>query len=136
MLLGIHHNEHAEYAALFLVAMGCYSAMPVVVCWFTMNLGGHHRRAVGTAWQIGFGNVGGIIAVYAFIMSDAPYYRKGYGIGLGFIVLSIISCTIYFFSVLAQNRSREKQPRPVHDWAQREREKEQGDMAVGYRYWL
>ncbi len=52
MLLSIHTNTAAEYGALFLVVTGTYSAMPVIVCWFTMNLGGHHRRAVGTAWQI------------------------------------------------------------------------------------
>lgn len=39
MVLGIHHQLHAQYAALFLIAMGAYSAMPVVVCWFNMNLG-------------------------------------------------------------------------------------------------
>lgn len=55
ILLTVHNKPHTQYAALFLVAMGSYSAMPVIVCWFNMNLGGHHRRAVGTAWQIGFG---------------------------------------------------------------------------------
>lgn len=58
MLLGIHNNLSAQYAALFLVTMGTYSAMPIVVCWFNQNLGGHHRRAVGSAWQVGFGNIG------------------------------------------------------------------------------
>jgi hypothetical protein len=52
---GIAHR-HVEYGVLFLVVIGIYSAMPVVICWFTMNLGGHKRRSVGTAWQIGFGN--------------------------------------------------------------------------------
>ena len=59
ILITVHTNKHLEYAALFLVTMGTYSIMPVIVCWFSMNLGGHHRRAVGTAWQIGFGNIGG-----------------------------------------------------------------------------
>lgn len=58
ILISVHYNHHLEYAALFLVTMGTYSAMPVIVCWFSMNLGGHHRRAVGTAWQVGFGNIG------------------------------------------------------------------------------
>lgn len=49
-------HRHVQYGALFLVTAGCYSAMPVVVCWFAMNLGGHRRRSVGTAWQVGFGN--------------------------------------------------------------------------------
>jgi MFS family permease len=53
VLLSVHDNLPVQYAALFLICMGTYSAMPVVVCWFNMNLGGHHRRAVGSAWQIG-----------------------------------------------------------------------------------
>ena len=53
---------------------------PIVVCWFNMNLGGHHRRSVGSAWQVGFGNIGGIIAVFAFVAADAPLYVKGYSI--------------------------------------------------------
>ena len=36
-----------------MVTMGAYTAMPIVVCWFNLNLGGHHRRAVGSGWQIG-----------------------------------------------------------------------------------
>lgn len=56
MLLNIHNHRHVEYGALFLVTSGTYSAMPVIVCWFAMNLGGHKRRSVGTAWQVGFGN--------------------------------------------------------------------------------
>ena len=63
ILITTHHNTHLEYGALFMVTCGTYSAMPIIVCWFQMNLGGHHRRAVGSAWQIGFGNIGGIIAV-------------------------------------------------------------------------
>lgn len=53
ILMLVHDNLPLQYGALFLTAMGAYSAMPVIVCWFSMNLGGHHRRAVGTAWQIG-----------------------------------------------------------------------------------
>lgn len=56
ILLTVHDNTKLQYAALFLSAMGTYSAMPIIVCWFNTNLGGHHRRAVGTAWQVGFGN--------------------------------------------------------------------------------
>lgn len=55
ILLSVQKRPNLQYAALFLVAMGSYSAMPVIVCWYNLNLGGHHRRAVGSAWQIGFG---------------------------------------------------------------------------------
>jgi predicted MFS family arabinose efflux permease len=59
ILMTVHHDNHTEYAALFLITSGTYSAMPVIVCWFNCNLGGHHRRAVGSGFQIGAGNIGG-----------------------------------------------------------------------------
>ncbi|KUJ15489.1 MFS general substrate transporter [Mollisia scopiformis] len=134
ILITVHHNKHLEYAALFLVAMGAYSAMPVIVCWFNMNLGGHHRRAVGTAWQVGFGNIGGIIATYAFISTDAPYYKKGYSICLAFLCLSAFSCVLYAIAVVWQNRARD---RAVVDVGLTEYEKtELGDMSPDYRYLL
>jgi hypothetical protein len=49
ILMRVHSNTNAEYAALFLVVSGTYSALPIIVCWFNMNLGGHHRRAVSLA---------------------------------------------------------------------------------------
>ena len=37
ILLSVHHNINAMYAALFLAAAGNYSAMPVIICWFNSN---------------------------------------------------------------------------------------------------
>ncbi|KAI4146188.1 MAG: hypothetical protein LQ341_002157 [Variospora aurantia] len=135
ILITVHDNHTLQYGALFLVTMGVYSAMPVIVCWFTMNLGGHHRRSVGTAWQIGFGNIGGIIATYSFLPEDKPdFYRTGYSICIGFICLSAASCIMYAGSVLWQNRMREKAPT---DLGLTEFEKtEKGDMSPDYRYLL
>jgi len=114
--------------------MGTYSALPVIVCWFNLNLGGHHRRAVGTAWQIGFGNIGGIIATYAFLAKDAPKYKPGYSICIGFACLSAAACCIYAVAVLAENRSRDK---AATDLGLTEFEKtEKGDLSPDYRYLL
>jgi len=113
ILIAVHDNRGVEYAGLFLVAMGAYSAMPVIVCWFNMNLGGHHRRSVGSAWQVGFGNIGGIIATYAFLQTDAPYYKKGYSICIAFLCLAFASCCVYAFAVDRANRQRDKMPRDV-----------------------
>ncbi|KAK0249845.1 High-affinity nicotinic acid transporter [Friedmanniomyces endolithicus] len=110
ILITVHNNGPLQYAALFLVAMGAYSAMPIIVCWFGLNLGGHHRRSVGTAWQIGFGNIGGIIAVWAFLAKDAPKYITGYSICLAFTVLSIIACIVYGVGCWAANRRRDRTP--------------------------
>ncbi len=161
ILMNVHHDAHTEYAALFLITSGTYSAMPIIVCWFTMNLGGHHRRSVGSAWQIGAGNVsplptlfggisfgdspwfliltvipqiGGIIASYSFAATDAKtFFHKGYSICISFICLSAVSCICYFLACVSQNRSRAKS----QDVGLTEYEKtELGDMSPDYRYML
>lgn len=152
ILLAVHDNRSLQYAALFLVAMGAYTAMPVIVCWFNMNLGGHHRRAVGSAWQVGFGklscpflqpdmcltdttgNIGGIIATYSFLKKDAPKYTPGYSISIAFVCLSALSCSAYFVMCSMENRRRNKSVRNV---GLTEYEKtEMGDLSPDYRYLL
>lgn len=73
ILISVHDNHNLQYGALFMVAMGAYTAMPVIVCWFNMNLGGHHRRSVGSAWQVSFGNIGGEFAVSCRLLPDRVY---------------------------------------------------------------
>ncbi|GAW25736.1 putative MFS transporter [Rosellinia necatrix] len=132
VLLVIHTNTTVEYAVLHLVTIGTYGCLPIIVCWFQMNLGGHHRRAIGSAWQIGFGNLGGIIATYLFLDSDAPYFTKGYAVCLGFVVLSAFSSTLYLISIYIENRRRSKM---VTDVGLSDYEKtEMGDLNPEYRY--
>ncbi|KAI9792579.1 MAG: hypothetical protein M1816_002099 [Peltula sp. TS41687] len=134
ILLTVHTRRNVQYAALFLVAMGTFSAMPVIICWFNMNLGGHHRRSVGVAWQIGFGNIGGIIATYSFVAKDQPRYKKGYSIGIAFVCLSAVASILYFFACRAQNNRRD---RATTDLGLSDYEKsELGDMSPDYRYLL
>ncbi|KAM5531745.1 hypothetical protein V8D89_014594 [Ganoderma adspersum] len=135
ILLVVHDNKHLQYAALFLAAMGTYSAMPIIVCWFNTNLGGHHRRAVGTAFQIGFGNIGGIIAVFAFLTKDAPKYIPGYSICIAFIALSLIANIIYFLGVSWENRTRDcDAAKGMHANLTEEDKKRMGDLNPDYRY--
>ena len=134
ILLAVHDDTKVQYASLFLVAMGCYTSMPIVVCWHCLNLGGHHRRSVGSAWQVGFGNIGGIIAVYAFLEKDKPKFIPGYSISIAFTILSIISCVAYGASCVMENR---KKDRAVATGELSEEEKtELGDKSPDYRYLL
>ncbi|TEY62245.1 hypothetical protein BOTCAL_0165g00050 [Botryotinia calthae] len=76
----------------------------VIVCWYVMNLQGHVERAIGTAWMIGFGNAGGIIATFSFLTTDAPYYHTGYSICMGAICICAASCTLYGILSIVHNR--------------------------------
>ncbi|KAL2787314.1 Peroxin-3-domain-containing protein [Aspergillus keveii] len=137
ILLNVHgeDNTDIQYGALFLVTAGCYSAMPVVVCWFAMNLGGHRRRSVGTAWQVGFGNIGGIIATYSFLAKDkANHYKPGFSIGVSFLAFSCACCIAYFLAIWHQNRQRERIMASGDPSYLEEDGERLGDMATKFRY--
>ncbi|EAW12537.1 putative MFS transporter [Aspergillus clavatus NRRL 1] len=137
ILLNVHGatHRHVQYGALFMVTAGCYSSMAVVVCWYAMNLSGHRRRGVGTAWQIGFGNIGGFISTYTFLPKDAPLYRNGYIISLSFLCLSAACCIAYLLAVWNDNRKRDRAAAngAVVNLTEEEREF-LGDLAPNYRY--
>lgn len=131
VLLNVHDNLPVQYGSLFLICMGTYSAMPIIVCWFNMNLAGHHRRSIGTAWQIGFGNIGGIIATYSFVDQN---FNRGYAICVSFICLSAVACILYALAVVRENKKRAKAPLSV---GLTEHEKsELGDLNPNFRYML
>lgn len=104
ILMTTHHNFHAQYAGLCLVAMGAFSAGLIVVCWYVMNLEGHVERSIGTAWMISFGNTGGIVATFAFLARDAPRYRMGYSIVMAFTCVGAVASTLYAGAVVRENR--------------------------------
>lgn len=113
ILLNIEHlpranSIHIQYAALFLVAMGLFGALPIALCWFVMNLEGHFDRAVGTAWMICFGNIGGIPAVFSFQSKDAPLYHRGYIVVMFGLCLCTVSAILYGVGVYTENRRRPK----------------------------
>jgi MFS family permease len=133
ILIAVHNNTSVQYAALFLVAMGAYTAMPIIVCWFNMNLGGHHRRSIGSAWQVGFGNIGGIIASFSFTDAAKPKYIPGYSICISFTVLSMVAVVAYAAACMLQNRQKS---RSSDDGLTQEEKEDLGDLAPGYRYLL
>lgn len=93
------------------------------------------RRNVGTAFQIALGNLGGAIATFSFVASDAPRYIKGYSLCLGFIAFSAIFSTFYFLALTSENRKRAK-GLSEHSGKSREEKVGLGDLDPDYRYML
>ncbi|CAN6663290.1 high-affinity nicotinic acid transporter [Trichomonascus vanleenenianus] len=135
ILLTVKTDNHARYAGCFLVAMGAYTSMPLIVCWTSQNFAGHLRRSVGTGFQIGFGNIGGIIATFSFMAQDGPLYLKGVSIGLAFSLFCVVLTTVYFLGVYYDNRARTT-GKYLAKWEKMtEREKETaGDLRPEFRY--
>ena len=97
-----------HYISIFLAIAGTYAAMPITICWFLANLGGHHKRSVGSAWQIGFGNIGGIIVTYVFLPETAPNFVLGKVFCVSCMVMCIVSCCVYYIGCLVENKRRDR----------------------------
>ncbi|OSD08530.1 MFS general substrate transporter [Trametes coccinea BRFM310] len=138
VLLVVHDAPRAQYAALYLAEGGAAAASPIVLCWFETNLGNHHRRAVGTAAQIGFGNIGGIIAAYSFLANDSPRFLPGFSICLGFTALAMVAACGYYVVVAAENRRRDRLAMDTPSAEKRaisaEERERLGDLNPEYRY--
>lgn len=135
MLLSNHTNVHVRYGDLFLVVSGLYTAMPLFVCWTNMNFAGHHRKAVGTAWQIGFGNIGGIIATFTFLAKDAPFYTKGLAIGIAFTVCPALTMIVYAAGLYYENKHKFSAKNLAKwDTYPIEKKKALGDLSPNYVY--
>ena len=101
-------SVNGRYVAIFLIMTGGYITQPITLVWLSNNMGGHYKRSIGTAMQIGFGNCGGIIASNIYITKQKPTYPVGYGISLALLWLCGIACTIFFAGLRLENKRRDK----------------------------
>jgi cyanate permease len=57
MLLAQHDlSVGVKYFALFLIVTGGYMCQPVCLTWIQNCMGGHYKRSIASAMQVGFGN--------------------------------------------------------------------------------
>lgn len=96
------------YAALFIIALGAYPSLPVVIVWLSNNVSGSYKRAVAIAFQIGFGNFGGIVSSNIYRAQDAPRFLLGHGIQILFVSLGIIAATASFIGYSVSNSKNSK----------------------------
>ena len=75
-----------------------------MICWYLMNLRGHVQRSIGSAWIIGFGNTGGVLATFTFQKKDAPLYHTGYSICMAVTVVGAAAASLYGFLVWRERR--------------------------------
>lgn len=123
-----------RYMAAFFITMGGFMALPVALVWLANQMGGHYKRSIGSAIQIGFGNLGGVVASNVFLKAEEPRYPRGFGAALGFLGLTVITSTIFYIGLYLENKKRDKGGR---DYRYQEEESEltnMGDDHPRFRY--
>lgn len=105
-----HDRPGAVYGAIYIIALGIYPAFPLVVIWFSNNLSGSYKRAVGMAFQIGIGNFSGAFSSNFYRTQDSPRYILGHSLELGFISMGM---TFMVITILGYRYSNKKRKRDV-----------------------
>ena len=123
-----------KYMAVFFVMTGAYIAQPIVMVWLNNNMGGHYKRAGGSACQIGIGNIGGIIGSTVFLNKEAPSYPSGYGTALAMLLFCGIMSTVLFFGMRTENRKRARGERDHRLEMPKELLDNIGDDHPGFRF--
>ena len=85
-----------------------YIAQPVAIVWLNNNMGGHIKRGVSSALQIGLGNCGGIIASNIYLPTQKPLYPIGFGVSLGLVWLCGFSAITFLILIWMENRKRDE----------------------------
>ncbi|KAK8039987.1 hypothetical protein PG993_008398 [Apiospora rasikravindrae] len=113
LLCQSHVPVGVRYFALFLVVCGGYTTQPVTLAWLANDESGHYKRAVSSAVQVGFGNVGGIVASNVFFDAEQPNYWTGFGVSLAMLWVCAGACTWLYLGAKRENRRRDRGDR---DW--------------------
>ena len=145
-----------KYMACFFITTGGYMTQPVTWVWLnnvrplasplfplfstsyspTQNMGGHYKRSIATALQIGLGNAGGIVASNVFITKQAPRYKTGYGTSLAMLLMCGVMCTVFFFGLKKENKRRDAGGRDYRFSKERAELENMGDDHPDFRFTL
>ncbi|KAF2846543.1 phthalate transporter-like protein [Plenodomus tracheiphilus IPT5] len=109
MIVAYAEKNGVRYFGTFLGICGCQGNVPAILAYQSNNIRGQSKRSVGSALQIGFGAIGGIIASTTFKQEDAPRYITGLWVttGLQFWILGVLCLMTYYF--LKKNKEVDRQ---------------------------
>ena len=137
--LAPHIKTHiaACYIGVVLICVGQYPTNPAGSAWISGNLAGEQKRAMGIALNIALGNCGGIVGSYIFLDNEKPGYPTGFGIGLAFALLTLITSSLLEFSYWRINKKRDALDQDeIHSQYSNEELIVLGDRSPLFRYKL
>ncbi|KAI0347207.1 MFS general substrate transporter [Trametopsis cervina] len=95
-----------RYIAVHLMATGLYPCGPCILSILPNNTGGHYKRATAIALQLAISNCGGFVATFAYTPDQAPAYKKGHSIALGFVSLAWVFVALNVAYCMYENKAR------------------------------
>lgn len=87
----------AKYVGIVLACIGAFTGSSILIAWIVDNTAGPTVRAIAVAYVAAVGNIGAIVATWAYLPDDAPTYRTGNCINLG--VAALVSVLVPVLSL-------------------------------------
>lgn len=136
IMLMVTSSSAVRYLGCFFLATGIYPNVPQGVAWNGNNIGGSLKRGVGIAMHVGFGNLGGTISAYLFLVKDKPRYIPGFSVLLAFQAMALVLSVWMLIYLRRENARRDREYKPPSEYTEEERiaERERGDLATFFRY--
>lgn len=100
MMTAYCEGNIARYWGLFFGFAGCQGNIPSILAYQSNNIRTQSKRSVGSALQIGFGAIGGIMGSTVFRQQDAPRYVTGLWVTAGLQILILLllgGLSTYFY---------------------------------------
>ncbi|KAF6792050.1 transporter C1002.16c-like protein 24 [Colletotrichum sojae] len=101
-------NIAAAMVGVIITCIGIYPIQPAGSSWASNNLAPASRRAIGVAFNICVGNIGGIIGSYMYLDSEKPKYYTGFGLSLAFGGSGLVVALLLELSYKWGNAKRDK----------------------------
>lgn len=102
-------NPHVAYAGTFLGAIGIYPCISNTITWVSNNVEGVYKRGVSLGTVIAWGNLNGVMSSNIYRTQDAPWYRLGHSVVLGYLALGLLGGSVANYVFLAiGNKRRER----------------------------
>ncbi|PWW72079.1 MFS general substrate transporter [Tuber magnatum] len=106
-----------SYVAVFLSALGIYPCISNTITWVSNNVEGVYKRGVTLGFVIGWGNLNGVMSSNIYRRVDAPHYRLGHGVVLGYLSICLLGGSVLNWALL--RRENEKRRNGERDaWVQ------------------
>lgn len=86
-------NATVRYAAIFIIATGAFNSGALCNAHVAANVVSDTARSSAIGTNVMFGNIGGLIATWAFLPFDGPHYPIGNGLNLaaqGLVLITVV----------------------------------------------
>lgn len=125
------------FFAIILTCMGIYPTHPATTSWTMNNLAPSNRRAIGSAFNICVGNIGGIIGSYMYLDREEPTYHTGFGLSLAFGGTALLAALVLEVSFMwANKRNSALSEVDIREKYSDEQLLEMGDKSPLFKYTL